>query len=125
MQGVETWFDPLEMFRQIAPKGVVNKEVVDDSKGEVVDDSKGEVVDDSKGEVGNNAQHAAGACPFLADRRGDDGGRGGGEASEKEKEMTSTRGAAIAAAEGSEETRMAHEDLGVVREVEKEDMNKE
>ena len=108
LQGVETWFDPLEMFRQIAPKGVVNKEVVDDSKGE----------------VGNNAQHAAGACPFLADRRGDDGGRGGGEASEKE-EMTSTRGAAIAAAEGSEETRMAHEDLGVVREVEKEDMNKE
>ena len=49
----------------------------------------------------------------------------GGEASEKEKEMTSTRGAAIAAAEGSEETRMAHEDLGVIREVEKEGMNKE
>lgn len=24
---METWFDPLEMFRQIAPNGIVNKEV--------------------------------------------------------------------------------------------------
>lgn len=28
MQAVETWFDPLEMFRQIAPHGVVNKNSV-------------------------------------------------------------------------------------------------
>ncbi|KAF1991597.1 hypothetical protein K402DRAFT_322458 [Aulographum hederae CBS 113979] len=28
LQAVHTWFDPLEMFRQIAPKGIVNKEVV-------------------------------------------------------------------------------------------------
>ena len=27
LQKVETWFDPLEMFRQIAPNGIVNKEV--------------------------------------------------------------------------------------------------
>ncbi|OCL13921.1 hypothetical protein AOQ84DRAFT_264223, partial [Glonium stellatum] len=26
LQNVQTWFDPLEMFRQIAPNGVVNKE---------------------------------------------------------------------------------------------------
>ncbi|KAI9688146.1 MAG: hypothetical protein M1822_001652 [Bathelium mastoideum] len=26
---LETWFDPLEMFRQITPKGIVNKEIVD------------------------------------------------------------------------------------------------
>jgi hypothetical protein len=25
LQSVETWFDPLEMFRQIAPEGIVNK----------------------------------------------------------------------------------------------------
>lgn len=25
LQKVETWFDPMEMFRQIAPNGVVNK----------------------------------------------------------------------------------------------------
>lgn len=29
LQKVETWFDPLEMFRQIAPKGIVNKQVVE------------------------------------------------------------------------------------------------
>jgi len=28
VQSLMTWFDPLDMFRQIAPKGVVNKEVV-------------------------------------------------------------------------------------------------
>lgn len=28
LQKVETWFDPSEMFRQIAPKGIVNKQVV-------------------------------------------------------------------------------------------------
>lgn len=29
LQAVNTWFDPLEMFRQIAPSGIVNKQVVD------------------------------------------------------------------------------------------------
>ncbi|KAK8178926.1 hypothetical protein BKA81DRAFT_383453 [Phyllosticta paracitricarpa] len=28
LQRVETWFDPLDMFRQIAPEGIVNKEPV-------------------------------------------------------------------------------------------------
>lgn len=28
LQAVDTWFDPLDMFRQIAPNGVVNKEVM-------------------------------------------------------------------------------------------------
>lgn len=28
LQAVDTWFDPLEMFRQIAPGGVVNKEIM-------------------------------------------------------------------------------------------------
>lgn len=28
VQKLETWFDPLEMFRQIAPNGVVNKSAV-------------------------------------------------------------------------------------------------
>ena len=28
VQKLETWFDPLDMFRQIAPKGIGNKEVV-------------------------------------------------------------------------------------------------
>ncbi|KAF2083332.1 hypothetical protein K490DRAFT_20668, partial [Saccharata proteae CBS 121410] len=29
LQKVETWFDPLDMFRQIAPNGIVNKEPID------------------------------------------------------------------------------------------------
>ncbi|QIX01156.1 hypothetical protein AMS68_006673 [Peltaster fructicola] len=29
LRKVETWFDPMEMFRQIAPQGIVNKEIVD------------------------------------------------------------------------------------------------
>ncbi|RDW84443.1 hypothetical protein BP6252_02033 [Coleophoma cylindrospora] len=33
LQSVETWFDPLEMFRQVAPDGVVKKEVVPLSAG--------------------------------------------------------------------------------------------
>jgi hypothetical protein len=28
VQKIETWFDPLEMFRQIAPNGKVEKEAV-------------------------------------------------------------------------------------------------
>lgn len=28
IQKIETWFDPLEMFRQIAPEGIVNKEKI-------------------------------------------------------------------------------------------------
>jgi hypothetical protein len=31
LQSVRTWFDPLDMFRQIAPDGVVKKEAVDKS----------------------------------------------------------------------------------------------
>lgn len=31
LQSVRTWFDPLDMFRQIAPEGVVKKEAVDKS----------------------------------------------------------------------------------------------
>ena len=28
LQAVDTWFDPLDMFRQIAPHGIVNKEIM-------------------------------------------------------------------------------------------------
>lgn len=28
LQNVQTWFDPMEMFRQIAPNGIVNKQIV-------------------------------------------------------------------------------------------------
>ena len=34
LQSVETWFDPLEMFRQIAPNGIVNKAIIKPSPGQ-------------------------------------------------------------------------------------------
>ncbi|OCK85442.1 hypothetical protein K432DRAFT_439311 [Lepidopterella palustris CBS 459.81] len=42
LQQVQTWFDPLEMFRQIAPNGVVNKEIVP-KKIEATSDAEGNV----------------------------------------------------------------------------------
>ena len=39
LQSVRTWFDPMDMFRQIAPDGVVKKDAVDKSltPGEAID----------------------------------------------------------------------------------------
>ena len=34
LQSVVTWFDPLEMFRQIAPNGIVNKAIIKPSPGQ-------------------------------------------------------------------------------------------
>jgi hypothetical protein len=34
LQSVETWFDPLEMFRQIAPNGIVNKTIIEPEAGQ-------------------------------------------------------------------------------------------
>jgi hypothetical protein len=33
LQAVDTWFDPLEMFRQIAPGGIVNKQIMNRKVG--------------------------------------------------------------------------------------------
>ncbi|GJD00624.1 hypothetical protein ColKHC_09449 [Colletotrichum higginsianum] len=33
LQAVDTWFDSLQMFRQIAPEGVVKKEAKTDNRG--------------------------------------------------------------------------------------------
>ena len=38
LQNVQTWFDPLEMFRQIAPNGVVNKESIPKTVSITLDD---------------------------------------------------------------------------------------
>jgi hypothetical protein len=77
LQSVDTYFDPLEMFRQIAPGGVVNKVVVDPNQP--VSDSEGEgEVEGKKGAVvvptGSEEVRAAheemsnvtpAECPFL------------------------------------------------------------
>jgi hypothetical protein len=46
LQSVRTWFDPMDMFRQIAPNGVVKKDAVDKTltPGEAIDsDQKVEI----------------------------------------------------------------------------------
>lgn len=47
LQKVETWFDPLEMFRQIAPNGIVNKEVKPVAQVDPLNGGKAEDVADS------------------------------------------------------------------------------
>jgi hypothetical protein len=57
LQKVETWFDPLEMFRQIAPNGIVNKEVRglndDDDTASVAEKEAGESARDELRETAN------------------------------------------------------------------------
>lgn len=83
LQKVETWFDPLDMFRQIAPNGIVNKEVVGsedmvelkaDAQGVKFSDLQivpGDAVASSKGsDDTKRAYEEMGAlratdCPFL------------------------------------------------------------
>tara|TARA_R110002003_G_scaffold2646_3_gene24523 strand:- start:6395 stop:6964 length:570 start_codon:yes stop_codon:yes gene_type:complete len=45
LQSVRTWFDPMDMFRQIAPNGVVKKEEVDTtlSPAEALDEAQADV----------------------------------------------------------------------------------
>ncbi|KAL8720706.1 MAG: hypothetical protein Q9225_002472 [Loekoesia sp. 1 TL-2023] len=86
VEKLETWFDPLDMFRQIAPKGIGNKEVVgtEEMKNPEAEPIKneGELVKDLKKEPGNAIASAEGSedakkaheemstiqpaeCPFL------------------------------------------------------------
>ena len=95
LQAVDTWFDPLDMFRQIAPHGIVNKEIMNRKvdKSDALDagpnrdgvkiaqehnqaDEKqnGErgPADVASEDVSNSAEqpvhdfNASGACPFAA-----------------------------------------------------------
>ncbi|KAH8591950.1 hypothetical protein B0O99DRAFT_597574 [Bisporella sp. PMI_857] len=64
LQAVEIWFDPLEMFRQIAPDGVVNKvprQRNEDQLGgeEAVDEEEVTATHEEMSSI------AAGECPFM------------------------------------------------------------
>lgn len=53
LQKVETWFDPLEMFRQIAPNGIVNKEIRSGTnEDEPEDDSHHEAQEETQDKEG-------------------------------------------------------------------------
>mgnify|MGYP001573007245 len=55
IQSIETFFDPLEMFRQIAPNGIPNKTDVAPS---------GDAEEQLTGNAGEGV-----ACPFLAGKK--------------------------------------------------------
>lgn len=64
LQDVRTWFDPMDMFRQIAPRGVVRKDVVDKtlSPGLALDSSERVVVElDQKVRAKDGVVHHTGA----------------------------------------------------------------
>lgn len=81
LQGVRTWFDPMDMFRQIAPSGVVKKEAIDKklSPGDALDSPAKAEIDQTRrpmeegstavgdGSTGANVQQlmAAAGCPFA------------------------------------------------------------
>lgn len=74
LQSIRTWFDPMDMFRQIAPDGVVKKEAVDKnlSPGDALDsDAKAEIDQKPQSVEGvpapdAQALMAAAGCPFAS-----------------------------------------------------------
>lgn len=79
LQSVRTWFDPMDMFRQIAPNGAVKKETVDNNMApaDVVDStSSGAATPTTKPttttsvtealEAMGLSDAAAAGCPFAA-----------------------------------------------------------
>jgi hypothetical protein len=68
LQSVRTWFDPMDMFRQIAPNGVVKKETVDKSMAptDVVDSTTSTTSVTEALEAMGLDNAAATGCPFAA-----------------------------------------------------------
>lgn len=95
LQSVETWFDPLEMFRQIAPNGIVNKTIVKPKEGVSLEAQLDEEV--GEGEV-KDVVTASGASTA--------------EKIEAEKKGEVAPGNAVVESGDSEETRIAHEEMG-------------
>ncbi len=73
LQSVQTWFDPLEMFRQIAPNGIVNKQAQTTGDAE---ERPGNATATSPNSEETKAVHAEmskmnpGRCPVLANANG-------------------------------------------------------
>jgi hypothetical protein len=71
LQGVETWFDPMEMFRQIAPTGEVQETpIIPETEKDLssqLDDDQETGVETAHGDASiSNVEAGAAACPFLA-----------------------------------------------------------
>lgn len=86
LQKVETWFDPLEMFRQIAPNGIVNKEARTPLVGE--NNDKGEHRTAQIAEVDTGSQIAEKSPSIMQPKGKADIASGGAEAQiDKHKEV--------------------------------------
>ncbi|KAF2207493.1 hypothetical protein CERZMDRAFT_51164 [Cercospora zeae-maydis SCOH1-5] len=70
LRAIQTWMDPLEMFRQIAPQGIVNKQTmnrkVGPEAGEAV--AAGPESEETKLTHEEMSKMAPGECPFLMNR---------------------------------------------------------
>ena len=124
LQKVETWFDPLEMFRQIAPNGIVNKVVQEPNQ---VESDVG--VEESKKQL-----NGATAVPQESEKPGDHVAAISQAEMQKSKESIAAGiaqgeqekpGNAVAAASNSEETQKTHEMLSTISSGECPFMNKE
>ena len=67
LQSVRTWFDPLDMFRQIAPTGVVKKEAVDKSlsPGDAIDAAPSATLPSGHPDVDAQKVAEGAGCPFM------------------------------------------------------------
>jgi len=108
VQKLETWFDPLEMFRQIAPNGIVNRQIRTPIPGQDLEAELGE--DDESSEV----QSGLGGLK-VGDEVRDAVTASGASAAEKvaaeEKGVLEPGSAAVAPA-SSEEVKATHEEMG-------------
>jgi hypothetical protein len=68
LRRVETWFDPMEMFRQIVAAGEVKKEKVESGKGdvEIEEGQEGEETKESDLTEREMEVMAPAGCPHLA-----------------------------------------------------------
>lgn len=120
LQKVETWFDPMEMFRQIAPNGIVNKEIVEVKPG----------IQASTDEVPTTSQKDKGeAMSIQSGGEARDSVTGSGNSIAEQRnaaEYSEVRpGNAIAAAPESEQTVMIYEEMSKITSSECPFMNKE
>ncbi|KAF2223283.1 hypothetical protein BDZ85DRAFT_197707 [Elsinoe ampelina] len=126
LQAVDTYFDPMTMFKQIAPEGIVNLEPVPKNNTVAPDDAIDMSMAELKLANENNAAkgHKRGTStgytdvhhnPDLKDNRPDVVGRPGEEVhphpKDMEKQWQPKPGQAVAAPADSEETRLTHEEM--------------
>ncbi|KAF2762417.1 hypothetical protein EJ05DRAFT_725 [Pseudovirgaria hyperparasitica] len=130
LRKVETWFDPLDMFRQIAPKGIVNREVVplraDDGAGASADTESPSQSHDGAdiGAEGGVRVSSSSLSESSVDAQTQEQAEEQADAQEQEQEhihphemedaVQPVAGEAVAAHPASAETQQTHEEMSRV-----------